>query len=535
MYKDFFGFTELPFSIVPSSKYLYLSARHREAMNHLQSGLGEGGGFAMLTGEVGTGKTTVSKAMLSALGEETKAALILNPTYSSQDLLEAICDEFGIEYPDEASLKILTQSIQQFLLDNHDNGFQTLLIIDEAQHLLPDVLEQLRLLTNLETDSQKLLKVLLIGQPELQAKLQTTELRQLAQRITGRYHLLPLNPAEIGEYIDFRLALANGSSELFEPAAVKTIARFTQGIPRLINLVCDKCLQYASQSGVKTVNKSIAQAASEDVMAFQAPVESVITTKSSRTSVLPTLMLLGSSAALAAFAYFATPLALQKWMPEAPREVRVETQTVKVPVEQTLAPILFGSHDAIAATLKLFNVWGLQGSVRDSECERTESAYYCTVETGTLDEVGKQNRPVVFALNVNNQRHYAVLFSLNNDNAQLLLGDERVEVPRFWLEEKWAGEYRTLWHDPIAQTLKLGNQGEPVAALEDMLSKALGESSESNSIFDESLKEKVEAFQRWQGLFVDGIVGAKTLQLLDLITNESAPTLTPKKEEPTDV
>lgn len=241
----------------------------------------------MLTGEVGTGKTTVSKAMLSALGEETKAALILNPTYSNQDLLEAICDEFGIEYPESASLKVLTQSIQRFLLDNYAGGFQTLLIIDEAQHLLPDVLEQLRLLTNLETDSQKLLKVLLIGQPELQAKLQTTELRQLAQRITGRYHLLPLNRAEVSEYIEFRLGLANGAQSTFEPAAIKIIAKYTQGIPRLINLICDKSLQYASQSGVKVVSKARAEQACQDVMAFQAPVQGAVS-PSSTPSVLPT-------------------------------------------------------------------------------------------------------------------------------------------------------------------------------------------------------------------------------------------------------
>lgn len=193
MYKDFFGFVEQPFSIVPNSRYLYLSQRHKEAITHLKAGLGDGGGFAMLTGEVGTGKTTVAKAMLANLDETTKAGLILNPTFSTRDLLEAICDEFKIVYPQGATLKQLNQVIHQYLLHNHNAGWQTLLVIDEAQHLVADVLEQLRLLTNLETETRKLLKVLLVGQPELQRLLQTTQLRQLAQRITGRYHLLPLD------------------------------------------------------------------------------------------------------------------------------------------------------------------------------------------------------------------------------------------------------------------------------------------------------------------------------------------------------
>lgn len=191
MYKQYFGFSELPFSIVPNSRFLYQSQRHSEAMLRLTAGLGEGGGFAMLTGEVGTGKTTVARAMLSNLDHSVHAGLILNPTFSNLELLEAICDEFGLEYQSGSSLKTLNQLIHQFLLHNHANGVQTLLVIDEAQHLSAEVLEQLRLLTNLETESQKLLKVLLIGQPELQQKLQMPQLRQLAQRITGRYHLLP--------------------------------------------------------------------------------------------------------------------------------------------------------------------------------------------------------------------------------------------------------------------------------------------------------------------------------------------------------
>lgn len=180
MYQDFFGFDELPFSMTPNARFLYLSERHKEALNYLLSGLGQGGGFALLTGEVGTGKTTVSRALFSQLDEKVNLALILNPMFSAQELLEAICDEFEIAYSSLASLKQLTDNIVHYLKSENEKGYQTIVAIDEAQHLGPDVLEQLRLLTNFETDSDKLLKVLLIGQPELQQKLQQTNLRQLA-------------------------------------------------------------------------------------------------------------------------------------------------------------------------------------------------------------------------------------------------------------------------------------------------------------------------------------------------------------------
>ena len=187
--------------------------------------------------------------MVQALDSSTQIGSILNPTFSSLELLQAICDEFSLPYPESASIKLLTDTIKQFLLESYRSGKQTLVIIDEAQHLSAEVLEQLRLLTNLETEQRKLLKVLLIGQPELQQKLKMPQLRQLAQRITGRYHLLPLDSSETAKYIQFRLQLAGGNSELFSNKSLKLIAEATQGIPRLINLVCDAALKRAYQLG----------------------------------------------------------------------------------------------------------------------------------------------------------------------------------------------------------------------------------------------------------------------------------------------
>lgn len=243
MYSGFFGFNSPPFSIAPNPEFMYLSPRHTEALAHLRFGLGDAGGFVLLTGEVGTGKTTVSRTLLQELDELTDVAFILNPTLSELELLAAICDELKIRYrKSDASLKLLGDKITQRLQKNHQAGKKTILIIDEAQHLQPAVLEQLRLLTNLETNTKKLLQVILIGQPELQQLLQRNDLRQLAQRITARYHLLPLTLPEVQHYVRFRLKVAGCERPVFSDKAVKKLFELSGGIPRLVNLLADRAL-----------------------------------------------------------------------------------------------------------------------------------------------------------------------------------------------------------------------------------------------------------------------------------------------------
>ncbi len=265
MYQEFFGLSEKPFSIAPNPDYLFLSERHKEALAHLTFGLGESGGFVLLTGEVGTGKTTVTRAMLAELPETTHVALILNPMLSKLELLASICDELNIAYDEHnATLKSLTDHIKARLLENHANGCHTMLVIDEAQHLAPDVLEQLRLLTNLETNDKKLLQIILIGQPELQTLLKRNELRQLAQRITARYHLVPLSEQQVFEYVQFRLNKAGGAPGIFAFPALQQLYKLTAGIPRLINLVCDRAMMGAFAGGQRVINaKTIRQAAKE--------------------------------------------------------------------------------------------------------------------------------------------------------------------------------------------------------------------------------------------------------------------------------
>jgi len=267
MYRNFFSLSELPFSISPNPKYLFMSERHKEALTHLTYGLGDVGGFALLTGEVGTGKTTISRRLMEQLPDNTQAAFILNPMLSSQELLATLCDELKIRYRKTgASLKTLTDKIAEKLKKNNENNLNTLLIIDEAQHLQPEVLEQLRLLTNLETNTKKLLQVILIGQPELQQLLQRRDLRQLAQRITARYHLLPLTPVEQVQYIQHRLMVADCTRALFDKGALKKIHQLSQGVPRLTNLLCHSALMQAYNQNDSVVNKKTVSLAAESAL-----------------------------------------------------------------------------------------------------------------------------------------------------------------------------------------------------------------------------------------------------------------------------
>jgi len=277
MYTGYFGLKEKPFSIAPNPQYLFMSDRHREALAHLTYGLGgsgldssgleSNGGFVLLTGEVGTGKTTISRCLMEQLPENTQAAFILNPTLSSQELLATLCDELKIRYRKTgATLKTLTDKIQEKLLKNHQKNINTLLIIDEAQHLQPEVLEQLRLLTNLETNTKKLLQVILIGQPELQSLLKRRDLRQLAQRITARYHLLPLNQQEVALYIKHRLSVAQCFRELFSTKAITAIHQISDGIPRVINLICARALINAYSSNNTVISKKIVITAAQDAL-----------------------------------------------------------------------------------------------------------------------------------------------------------------------------------------------------------------------------------------------------------------------------
>nr|WP_319555607.1 AAA family ATPase [uncultured Vibrio sp.] len=538
MYKDFFGFVEQPFSIVPNPRYLYLSQRHKEAITHLKAGLGDGGGFAMLTGEVGTGKTTVAKAMLANLDETTKAGLLLNPTFSTRDLLEAICDEFNIIYPQDATLKQLNQVIHHYLLDNHNAGWQTLLVIDEAQHLAAEVLEQLRLLTNLETDTRKLLKVLLVGQPELQRLLQTTQLRQLAQRITGRYHLLPLDEKETEDYIAFRLHTAGGNQQLFNRSSTKQIAKYSHGIPRLINLICDKALNMSHHQGSAVVDKQTVTRACEEVMQFQADIyqqdNQPEQMKARRQFSWPAW----GTAALGVAAALGVGWIAVNYMPEKPLSAFVE-ETVSIRAPESVEPVvindqltneqrelLLSQKQSNLAINDLYKLWGYRASVRDNLClSEAQSTMICERRMATWPLLVKQNRPVILELNYQGDIGYVILYAVGDDTVEVLNGEQRLRLPLSWLKPMWQGNIIELWQSPLQETLRLDMQGPAIEVLDQLLAEAVSERPLGTSMFDSELKERVELFQRWQGIGVDGIAGQRTLERLQQNVQPNAPTL----------
>lgn len=269
MYQDFFGLKEAPFSIAPNPHYLYMSKQHHEALAHLVYGVGRDGGFVLLTGEVGTGKTTICRCFLEQIPADTDVAFILNPKLNVEQLLATICDELGISYiDDEVSIKELVDSINLYLLKSHAQGRHTVLIIDEAQNLSPEVLEQLRLLTNLETHEKKLLQIVLLGQPELQDMFLRPDLRQLAQRVTARFHLKELQLAELGPYVRHRLGVAGGKDifGIFPEKTLKKLYTITTGVPRIINLVCDRAMLGAYAQNQRSVDTRTLENAAREIL-----------------------------------------------------------------------------------------------------------------------------------------------------------------------------------------------------------------------------------------------------------------------------
>ena len=268
MYLSFFGLNEKPFAITPDPRYLFLSERHSEALAHLIYGVAEAGGFIQLTGEVGTGKTTIIRSLLSKTPANSEVALILNPRVNAAEFLLTLCEELGIGVPDSSvsSVKDLVDVLSRYLLRAHAAGRRVVLVVDEAQNLALETLEQIRLLTNLETETQKLLQIILIGQPELKEMLATGALRPLAQRMTGRYHLAPLSRAESAAYVRHRMRVAGSVHPVFSNGALAELHHRSQGIPRLINIMADRALLGAFTLDRHTVNAALQRRAASEVL-----------------------------------------------------------------------------------------------------------------------------------------------------------------------------------------------------------------------------------------------------------------------------
>ncbi len=529
MYHHYFGLAENPFSIAPNPQFLYMSDRHREALAHLTFGLRESGGFVLLTGEVGTGKTTVCRCLLEQLPENTDVAFIFNPTLTEQELLATLCDDLGIAYPPEPSLKQLTDLLHQHLLANMACGRETVLIIDEAQHLLPQVLEQLRLLTNLETNTRKLLQVILIGQPELQQLLARRELRQLAQRITARYHLLPLNVDEVGRYLNHRLQVAGCNRPLFTRSAVKRLHRLSGGVPRLINLLADRALLGAyARSANQVEARHVAAAGVEILLPAAAP----------SAHAQPSALLAVAASVLLLLLALAQAWWLLRPQP-APAAVAAAEATATAPAAASPPPasaadgpqlqqMMANSRDLDVALALLFERWGLDyASV--GGCEGVGSAArQCFWREEGVDGLLSYNLPAALRLlDGQGKLFFATLIGRDGDRLRLILGGHELDVTRDWLAEHWQGAFVLLWSPPPGYRIPLtwNASGEAVQWLENSLSLYLGQQPRRIRQFDHALDTKVRQFQQQLGLTVDGAAGVQTLIQLSNALGLDAPWL----------
>ncbi|PKH01141.1 general secretion pathway protein GspA [Psychromonas sp. MB-3u-54] len=552
MYQDFFSLKEPPFSISPDPDFLFLSNRHQEAIAHLQYGVQGNGGFVLLTGEVGTGKTTVCRKLLQEIGASTDIAFILNPALTDIELLATVCDEFQIDYEkDKISLKLLFDSLTAWMMNNHHQGRSAIVLIDEAQHLSFSVLEQLRLLTNIESNNKKPLQVILIGQTELQQKLKQTELRQLAQRISARYHLLPLTEQESVYYIQHRLNVAGASFPIFERQALREIFRRSQGVPRLINLLCDRSLLCAyTQNSLKVTTLMVKKASDE--MALSPPQTLFNSTFKSgwRLTALILLAVLTAFQAPQLLSLFkevkAPPAALS--VPAAilnepsaerlmtPVEGIAPTELLQAAAQENESPNWFDNYDSLDisnatfanALFNLYAVWGYQVDPETVNCEQGKRVLLsCYSQQTSLKELKQLNYPSVVRLERDNlESLHAVLYAINGAY-QLLIDGQVIEVSESWFNAYWSGELTVLWQAPfeLQGNLKFGQQSEQIAWLVRQLNQLQGMPIESKNRFDLPLLQQVMSFQIENGLKDDGIVGVQTLMPLMQIVNSQLPRL----------
>jgi len=521
MYTSFFGLNEKPFAITPDPRYLYLSERHTEALAHLAYGISEAGGFIQLTGEVGTGKTTVLRSLLGQLPPHCDVALILNPRVTPAEFLLAICDELHVGVPpgDDGSVKALVDLLTHFLLDAHGRSRRIVLMVDEAQNLDADVLEQVRLLTNLETATQKLLQIILIGQPELREVLARPELRQLAQRITGRYHLEALRKRETLAYIRHRLRVAGATRDIFSGGAMRELHRLSGGIPRIINVIADRALLGAYTREEPSVNGALVRQAASEV--YGRPV------------LAPWIRWLALGAAVAGAALLGFVLwrawpAFERSEPGAAiaaEEPAPQAAPPPAPPREPLGATL--AKDAAATTMdaafgSLFTLWN--STYRPGAgiaCEQAvASGLSCVWQRGSLAQLKLINRPAILSLvDAEGAAHQVVLAELDDTRAKLLVGGAEAEVPVAELSDYWFGEFLVLWRPQNTaqlRPLRPGMRGDDVRWLREGLEQLSGvPNAQPGDFFDAGLQRLVEDFQRSRRLAVDGVAGLQTQMVLD--------------------
>ena len=532
MYNSYFGFSEKPFTIAPNPHFLFMSKRHQEALAHMLYGLQGEGGIMVLTGEVGTGKTTLCRSLLKQLPENTNVAYIINPKQSENEILASLCDELHITYDNSHNIKELTDALNQYLLDAHANGQHTMLIIDEAQNLEIAVLEQLRLLTNLETNDKKLLQIMLLGQPELSDILQRKDLRQLAQRITSRYHLTPLDQDEVTAYVKHRLAIAGYKNQkLFPKAVLHQLYHDSGGIPRLINLLADRALLGAYASENKQVNKAIFEQAKQEVLG-----ETAKQSSSSHQSTLPYLLVLSglfialwfwsesqtSQPQLAALAKPPTPTRVQgKENTQPSKLISKVYKTVTPPPElitESVSQPMPSTLSLNQAFIPIFKAWGIayQPAIDGDACNFASTHHLqCLRQRGDIAVMRGLDRPSVLTVsNHNGEKAYTAITSLSGATAQVAMQDTYTNISLHELALQSHNDFTLLWKAPQGYQgpVRPGQQGNLVALLADQVTQALQQSwiGSPRTIYDDVLKEQVKILQRQEGLNPDGVAGPLT-------------------------
>jgi len=536
MYQQYFGLAEAPFSIAPDPRYLYLSQRHQEALAHLLYGVGGDGGFVLLTGEVGAGKTTVCRCLLQQIPASCDVAYIFNPKLTVEELLSTICVEFGIACPPgNASIKVFVDCINAYLLDAHARGRHTVLIIDEAQNLSAEVLEQMRLLTNLETNERKLLQIILLGQPELALMLERPELRQLSQRIVARYHLGPLSRTEVAAYVRHRLEVSGARRQLFPARLMGRVYRLSGGVPRVINVLCDRSLLGTYTQGKERVDRAtLAQAARE---VFHQPARG----GAKRALALGAVLLAVAALALAVYwkgqtepqpAVAATTVA---GVTASPVRAPSKMQAALPEVLEWPADLQLADSSALAYAA-LFRTWGADYQSGDACKQAAGLGLRCRNARGGLDELRELNRPAVLTLrDAQDREFHAMLSALDDKAATFTMGTQVRTVAIGALAAQWSGQYSLLWRMPpdAQENIQSGERGAAVAWLMRQLAQLQGRTVDPGKapLFDQALLRQVKQYQLGQGLVPDGVVGPQTLMRLAGAADAAAPTLTRRQRE----
>lgn len=523
MYAVHFGLKELPFSILPSPRHLYLSQGHAGALAQLLHGVGRDDGFIVLVGKAGTGKTTLCRHLLEQLPEGVATALILNPQLGATEFLRELSVAFGLDCPQDASLQTLQDRLGGHLVAADAEGKQCLLIVDEAQGLAADFLGELRALTNLETNNRKLLQIVLLGQPGLLALLTQPGLWQLHQRVTVRCQLGSLGRKETAEYIHHRLAVAGAQAPLFSAGALWQVHRETGGVPRLINLLCDQALQLAYSKGKTAVSWLTVAQAARQARRWQS---------GGAPSQWRPWGAVAATLALTAAAYLllGTP-AGRGWQ---------ETLLSLGQAREQPLPDLLGHEHPWPAYHDLFALWGLAFEDKQSApCELAGAVGLgCHEVNASLDALMALNRPAVLQVNgqwftlkqARDLSATASVWASSNPSLTLIAGGRQYEVSAASLASSWEGQARLLWRLPpdYSAPLKPRDTGKAVDWLVAQLAQAAGEqpAKEAGLVYDEAVQAKVSAFQAAVGLAPLGLVDVPTWIHLNSVEAAGIPLLT---------